>query len=339
MANGVRTRIYNRSGVELAEIDPDFEFVNWRLNNVAMARFVMSMKDSRCTQDNLRPGNLLLVEFENGLPDWGGVIDLPRVRQYGEVSVTAYSADGIWLSRRTPKSRYFTAAPPGTIFQTLIEEEHALWPTKVTIGDIYGGGVGRTIEYHYHQLAKRFKDLARLTGMDFWFEPVLEDGVLSFTAHWTETRGSDRSGTLTLEEGRNIGDVSMKEQGPIYNTIVVAGEGVTWGDRITSETEDAASRDTYGYREYFEMQSGVKLQATLDANAEELLAFYKDPRNVFKIKAVDNDPARFSEYAVGDTLRCVAFLQFSEWAFDGNVRVIAREWTPKGECRLEVSEV
>ena len=126
MADGVRTRIYDRSGGELAEIDPDFEFVNWRLNNVAMTRFGMSMEDSKCTQDNLRPGNLLLVEFENGLPDWGGVIDLPRVRAYGEVSVTAYSADGVWLWRRTPKSRYFTAAAPGTIFQRLIEVNQAI---------------------------------------------------------------------------------------------------------------------------------------------------------------------------------------------------------------------
>lgn len=339
MSNAVRCRTFDQFGAPKAEFKAAIEFANWRLNNIGMTRFVMAMTDDKATQENLRVGNLLLLQFENGLPDWGGIVDAPRVRRYAEVSVTGFSAEAIYLSRRTAKTRAFTATVPGSIYQTLIEEENAIWPTRVTIGSIYGGGIGRTLTYHYHQMAKRFKDLARLTGGDFYFEPVVSNEALSFTANWAAKRGQDLSGTLTLKDGANVSEVNLKEEGPIYNSIVLAGSGASWSDRIISEVSDLDSINLYGYREYFEMQGGVKNQETLDENAAELLAFYKQPRKRFKLKAVNRSPATFAQYGIGDRLRLVAFPRFPEWSFDGTVRVIAREWTPDNVCRLEVTEV
>ena len=65
---------------------------SWLLNDVGQCVFSLSVRDPHCTERNLRYGNLVLVQSA-GLPDWVGVIDPPRGRNYGSVTVTAYSAE------------------------------------------------------------------------------------------------------------------------------------------------------------------------------------------------------------------------------------------------------
>ena len=334
----VQFLIFDSSGSSLVEVEPKIESVAWRLNRAGRVKFSMGYADPKCTRSNLRPGNRVLLRFDNGLPNWGGVLDFPRKRGAGGVACTAYGAEHLLSWRVTAKSRYFDGALPGYIFSTLITEESADWPTGIVSGDIASGGTERYLEYHYHDLLERIEDLQRLTGHDFYIAPNYSGGTLGFRANWYTRRGSDKSGSVYLVEGHNVEGVpSLDEQGPVQNRIILVGEGQTWGDeRATASDQDTASRDLYGYREYSEVQSGVSNTATLENNAAALLEERAYPRERLTLTALDREPATFADYDVGDRVTVEAFLSWPEWAYSGTVRVIGREWRPSGACRLEV---
>ena len=330
--------LFDRNGSLIAEVEPDLQFVNWRLNNVGTAKFSMAWSDPKCTKDNLRPGNRVLIRFDNGLPDWGGVIDFPRQREKGKITVTAYTAERLLDWRVTAKARYYDQAQPGYIFRTRIEEENAEYPTGVEIGNIYLGGTPRTLEDHYHDLLRRMRDLARLTGNDFAVLPEYSGGRVSFRAHWYERRGRDLRDSVWLLDGANVVSVSLDEQGPLANRVIVIGDGTTWGDdRPDAVKENNDSRGEYGYREYAEVQTVVD-SATLEANAAALLEQMAWPRNRVTITVANRPPARFADYDIGDIVKAVLFVDSDEWYFEAPVRIIAREWYPDGICRLEVEE-
>ena len=333
-----RALVFDRFGKMLAEVEPEFEYVNWRLNGMGMCRFWMGWEDDKCTRANLRYGNRLLVRFDNGLPDWGGVIDTPRRVIPGAVRATAYTGERLLDWRVTGKDWTFSGSP-GSIFRALLVEENKEHDTGVALGDIWDGGASRTLEYHFHDLLRRCQDLARLTGHDFGVLPVFSGNVLGFEAHFWEERGQDRRNGVWLLDGANVEWATLDAQGKIAGRVLLAGEGTTWDEtRLDAVAEDAGSLGEYGYREYAEVQSGVSVQGTLDANAEALLADKGDPARVFTLTAVDEKPGRFVDYGIGDVVTASVFVRSSEWYQEVPVRVVAREWRPGDSCRLEVEE-
>ena len=331
MNEAIRALIYNRNGGTLAEIEPQWETVSWRLNNIGLARFSMPYTDAKCTRTNLRPGNRILIQFENGLPDWGGVLDFPRKRSTGGVTISAYTGEKLLDHRRTSKNLEFTAYTPGAIYKTLLETQSDVLP-----GTIVSGGTQRNAAYHYHDLLRRVQELARLSGYDFYVQPQVTAGVLRFYGNWYARRGSDLTSEVLLAEDVNMAVPQLDEQGPLANQIYCIGAGTTWGDeRLVGSDQDADSIELYDLREYAEVQSAAQ-QATLDANAAELVARMAYPRDILKVTAFDRAPGLFSAYDVGDIVKVQAFLQTSEWSYDEEMRVIAREWLPDGTTRLEV---
>lgn len=336
--SAVQVLVFDRNQAFLGQIEPYVVDVSWRLNNVGRAMFVMPYADPKCIRTYLQYGNRVLVRFDNGLPDFGGVLDPPRKRDSTSVMVAAYTAERIFSWRVTAKSRRFTTTAPGTIYQTLIEEENAQRQTGIAIGAIYVGGTARTIDYHYHDFLKRCQDLAKLTGQDFDVSSEYADGAVTFKANWYEVRGADKSGAVFLLEGDNVMDVRLDEQGEIANTVYLAGLGQTWGtSRYIAFSTDETSEADYGFREYAEVQSGVVMSDTLDKNADEVLAIKKDAKKRFTLVVADKAPGLFAEYGVGDRVTLQAFLKGgSDWMFDGTVRIRARQWRADNTCRLEV---
>ena len=339
MAYDCQVLICNQFGVAKAEIHPAIEFVSWRLNNVGRAKMSLPWTDAKCTKDNLQYGNRLVIQWDNGLPDWGGVIDTPRSRSTGVTTFTAYSAECLLDWRVTAKGRYFSAQNPGYIAKTLLSDENAEYTTGITEGTIAEDGTDRTLEYHYHDLLRRFKDLARLSGEDFYVVPTYSSGVLTFALNWYNPRGTDYSDSVWLNAANVDEDrTKLDEQGPIHNRVIVVGEGQTWGDeRLDSISVDATSREKNGYREYSETQS-ASVQTTLDANADAILAEVKDPRNALSIFVTNTAPAIYSAYDVADTVTVDLWNHNAEWWYNAEVRVIAREWYSDDTCRLEVQE-
>jgi hypothetical protein len=337
--SSIRVRIYNKTGAQLAEVQPEIRSVAWRFNAVGRADFTLPKSDPKCIPANLALGNRVYIEFENGLPDWGGVIDVPRKRSSDSVDITAHSGEHILGWRVTGKNVTYTEQVPGYIYRALIQQANVTYPTTIDIGDIETGTATRSEEYHHHGLLKRVKELSRKSGQDFSVTPRLESGVLRFRAHWYLSRGSDKTGAVWLIDGENVTDVRLEEQGRVANRVLQIGAGQTWGDgRLVEEAQDLDSRAAYDYRESAETANQTDT-TTLQASAESILDEMKDPRYKFNAVAVNLKPALFASYDLGDTVTLHAHQQYPDWAYEGTVRVMGREWRPNDTCRLQLEEV
>ncbi len=334
----VQVLVFDRNGYEIAEIEPQIDSVVWRLNQHGLAHVRLPYTDAKCKKDILRSGNRVLFQFSNGLPSFGGVMDLERQRDGSGVKIACYSGEWLLDWRVTGKNRTFASVSPGTIYQGLITE--ANYGGTITLGNIFAGGTARSEEYHHYDLLHQMTKLSSDSGQDFAILPVYTAGRLTFQAHWYERRGADKSDTVWLIEGQNCSEASLAEQGRIANRYYVIGPGSTWGtERAVGQGDDADSVAEHDFRERSEVASGQASQATLTATADERVATVAWPENMISLPKVLNlEPALFSAYDVGDILRAQLFLKSAEWAFDGDVRIVAREWRPDGSCSLEVSE-
>lgn len=336
-----RLLVGNVAGTILAELQPEIAHLSWRLNNVGQCSFKIAANDPKAVQSNLNFGNRILVEFENGLPSWGGVIGTPRTWDNGLIQVDAYSGEKLFEQRITAKTKTFSGVPVGSIYEELINEANGVSATGVVIGNIWPGGSGHSPDYHLKYLLDVFqKNLTeRLSINDFDVVPFIEAGKIKFKANFYDARGSTKTG-IALVEDKNLGPIKLKEQGPIINSWTVAGEGSDWGaSRLTSTQQDTESIGDYGLREGSRVYGDVADQGSLDSQAQTSLDKTKNPFNIYTLTALDKKPARFVDYDYGDTIRLIA----PNYGFGGTdtmVRIRSREFDPAaGSCSLVVQEV
>lgn len=335
-----RIEVADRSGKKLAELTPRLGAISWRLNDIGRATFTIDKSDPKATAENLAYLNRILITFDNGLPNWGGILDPPRRWTEHEIEITAYTGEYLLTLRQTDRGRYFTSVSVGYITQSLLNEANDVWATGLMAGSIWTGGSTHSPEYHFANLFKKIRDslFRRFSTGNFVVTPAETAGEITFSLSVAERLGSEKPGVALLE-GHNVTLAELLEQGPIVNVWAIVGEGTTWGDdRNYAYESDAASMSDYGYREGSEIRADVSEQDTLDAIAESLLAEYKDPHSILTLRAANLAPAAFADYTLGDTIR----VQLPTYGFEGYdhmVRIYAREYDPAlGECNLVVRQ-
>lgn len=339
----LRIVVGDRSGNLLAEVTPDVGPISWRLNDVGRVQLGFARTDLKATQANLAFGNRILIDFDNGLPNWAGVIDTPREwREDKTIVVNAYSGEYILGTRQTDRGRYFSDQTVGVIYKALIEDANNVVDMGIGIGTVWEGGAGHYPEYHYKNLLAIIREslCGALSDYDFDVTGELSNGRIALSANLYERKGFERV-NIVLLEGENISRVKLIEQGEIINAWDIAGAGDGWSEtaRIYSHMEDGGSISAYGYRQGQKIYNDVSYQATLDEHAITALAESKDPHNMLDLEVVDIEPGRFADYGVGDTIR-VMLHSFGFGGYDGLVQVEAREFDPgSGTCRLVVREV
>lgn len=334
--SGMRITIYGATAGALADIRPDLETVEWRLNKPGLAKFKMSYSDTKCTRDILKPGNYVLIEFGNGLPDWAGVIDFPLEQDDLGVIVQAYTGEQLLKWRLSGANWQFQSMAPGAIFESMLDQIHTSYAIGITPNVIYGGGSAYTQAWHYYNLLSRIRELSRLTNEDFYIGHRLTNGRLSFVGNWYQQRGIDKTDTVLLTEGASVLAASLSSQGPVANSVITVGSGSDWSERPIGLAVDIRSIAQYGYREYVEYVSTGD-QETLDTVAHSLLTTMSTPRQMISITVVDRSPAYFRDYDIGDIVATNLFVRGGDdWFFDDPVRVIGRSWAPGEGCDLEV---
>jgi hypothetical protein len=330
--------IYGVSGARIADIRPDIRSVTWRLNKEGRAVFLVPYTDDQCTTWNLRPGNFVLIEFSNGLPDWSGVMDYPLERDANGVTVNAYSGEHLLDWRISGSDWQFHDMTPGAIFSQMITSANAERPTGITIGNVYARAPALSQRWNYYNLLQRVQELARLSYQDFNIDHRIVGGALQFLGNWYQRRGTDKSGRVLLEDGCNVESPHLLEQGPVANVVTLVGNGAEWATRPVGVAIDRDSASVYGYRQYVE-QVATDSQTTLDSMALALLEQMVEPRKSISMTASNTAPARFADYNIGDIVSARLFTRGGrDWAFDAPVRVVARSWMPDGTCDLEVTE-
>lgn len=331
--NGVYVSLLvtDHRGVPIGDLEAELESVAWLLNETSVARLTAAVP--RTAAELLQIGNRLLIEFDNGLPRWAGVIDLPRRWAYGQVRLTAYSGHRLLDWRVTGRDRRFERVAAGGALRGILQEQDA--PAVVLPGSIWLGGPALSLEYHREALLKALEDMSAKAAADFDVTGQMENGRLVFRVHLYERLGVERPNVYFIE-GVNASVESLEEQGPIVNEWFTAGAGAGWGEtgRLYGHARDGVSVGDYGLRQDAAVWSDIDDGATLDARTAVSLAATREMYAALDVSALNLPPGRFADYDIGDGVG-VALFSMPSGGLEARRRVVGREFRPRdGACEV-----
>ncbi len=320
--------IGNLGGYKIAELDVLLDPISWRLNNIGQTKFSIPISNPKATKDILHIGNRILIQFDNGLPNWGGTIELPREWSENKVICTALSAENILGNHITVSNASFAGMGAGAILHRILPDV-----ANIKIGDVVDGIIAPH-EYHWSTVADVIKDL----NVDFDIVPTLENGVIIFTVNLYNSKGLNKP-KIVLIEGQNVQSARLMEQGPLINNFYVAGKGSDWNNRLISSALDLPSIMQYNTRQASAIYVDIDSQAALDVKAQALVDESRQPHNILELVTIDMAPAYFKDYDIGDTVT-VQLYSYGFGGFSGQVHILSREVdTLSGTARLIVQEV
>ena len=337
----IRFLVGDTSGRVLTEINPDVHRVSWRWNGMGSIAFTMALTDPKLIPEYFNEGNRVLLSFDNGLPDWGGVLTGARDWTGSGVTFEAYGAEWVMAQRRAGRSRYFTNAQVGAILTALIQEANVFYPTALQLGRIWQGGQAHSPDYHFKSLFDVAAEslVGNRRAGAFGVTPKLEGGSIVFYVNLYERKGSDMP-NIALVEGQNISAIRYREIDEAVNVWHMAGEGDGWAadSRVFATVINQESVSKHGMREGFELRSGVVQQSTLDETATKRLEETAWPTRVLGLSVTNNAPGRYRDYGVGDAVTCRLY-SYGFNGVNGLFEVRAREFFPDdGVCDLVLLE-
>lgn len=329
------------NGRVLTALRPAVHRASWRENAVGAMTFTLARSDPKLVEEYFTFGNRVLLQFDNGLPDWGGVLTGAREWTGSAVTFEAYSGEWLLVKRRTARSRYFSGATVGAILTALLNEANAVYPTGLRLGDVWGGGQGHSPEYFRKSLFDVLAEslVRNLSAGAFDVTPRLEGGFVNFYVNLYQRKGSDKPG-VALVEGRNVSAARYREMDEVVNVWHMAGDGDGWAadSRVYATVMNSESVARHGMREDAEVRSGVVYQATLDETAANRLAETEWPTRALGLTVDNCSPGRYRDYEVGDAVSCRLF-SYGFHGVDGMFTVRAREFFPdEGTADLVLTE-
>jgi len=336
----VRILLGDRLGRVQAELDEGaISDVVWRLNEAGTATLNIVRTSAAFRQELLDPGARLYVEFDNGLPPWGGVLDLPRTWTPGALKVQVYTIERLLEFQLTSKSRLFIDALVGTIFFYILQEVEKRAKLGLTLGQVWSGGGTYSEGYPSSDAMSVInRSIRELENCDYRFVPYLNKGRIMFRAELHERLGEDKHKHIALIEGANVAAPTLTEQGDIVNRIFVKSAGATEAEQWIIPAIEETSRQQYGLREKIIAPSRLSLVSTGRRYADRAIREYAFPHVFASMDVVDVKPARFVDYDIGD----IVWVSLSSFGFDGYgapMRIVARGFDPgTGKCELVCSE-
>lgn len=314
--------------------------VTWRLNQGGSATLRIKRGSPAFAREILEPGARIYVGFDNGLPAWGGVLDLPRTWSPGMVQIKAYTIERLLEFQMTAKTRSFYGDVAGGIFSQILTEVDQRASIGITLGQkIWLGGGPHFPRYHFRDAMWVINESIRaMETCDYRFVPYLNDGRIMFRAELHELLGNDKRETAALSEGANVAEATLTEQGDVVNRVAVVGSGATWGERSVIWGTEETSRRRFGLREAMIAPADVTQEATLGRYAENAIRESTYPHTLAALAVADVAPARFADYDVGDIVQVVLpSLGFD--GYDAPMRIVARGFDPwSGKCELVCDE-
>ena len=327
--------IGDRFGKVLGEITPYFDTFSTILNGIGRTKMSISRNSVDFRSELLSKGNTIYVEFDNGIPAWGGTLDLPYLWGIGGVDINCYEITQRFKSRVTDKNASFYGRKAGTIFRLVLTREENQSPIGLTMGSIWEGGDEHYPVYHHTSLWDVLDySIRMMERCDFRFVPYIENDHIKFRADFYQIAGDDKTNEVSFTEGNNCGAITIvEERGEIINAHYAIGDGTDWGvDRLVIVTEDTKSIAQHGRRESSAQYSGSSMSSLLTMQGRNVIRLNSQPRVIFRAPVTNNDPGKFVTYDLGDTISC----ELPSYGLDGfydSVRVMGREYNPNtGQC-------
>lgn len=317
------------AGRVLTEIRPDIQRISWRRNSMGALAFTLAATDEKLREEYLYFGNRVLLRFDNGLPDWGGVITGAAEWTGSAVAFEAQSAEWALTKRRTGRNRVFTETRAGSILTALLDEADAFSPTYLLPGDIWFGGPVYSPEYQRKSLYDVLSELTDgLATAAFDVTAALDGGYVRFYVNFYERKGHDKP-HIGLVEGHNVSGIRYRRIDEIVNVWHLSGDGDGWSDdaRVYATAIDRQSAPKHGIREDAETQSGVTQQTAIEEAAQARLEQTAWPTSVLGLTVIDSQPGPFAGYDVGDAVLC-RLPSVGWFGVNGMYEVLGREFFP-----------
>jgi len=338
----MRVLLGDRSGRVHGElVNGNISNISWRLNSTGSSTLKIKVwrDNSLFKKELLSSGSRVYVEFDNGLPAWGGVMDLPRRWTEGELEIRVHTIERILSYIITKKTRGFYGAVVGHIFGEVLREAELREQLGLELGHIWYGGLPHWPRYHFRDAMWIINNsIRKMENCDYHFVPYLDDGRIKFRAELHEFFGADKRDSVLLAEGNNIVKATLVEQGNIVNRVAVVGTGSTWGERDVVYGEEHNSIRKYGLRERMLQPSGVSQIATLRRHADVGLRENAFPHTIVGLEVSDNLPSKFEDYGIGDIIS-INLVNYGFEGFSAPMRILARGYDPgTGSCELVCDE-
>jgi len=340
-----RIRIFDREGFPVAEFRTTVQR-SWAIGEEGRAVFSYpSRKTDIVNEQVLQFGNWLWVQNDT-LPDWVGMIDVPRHWTARTVNVCAYTPERQFALRRGPIEDVLTGSS-GTIFERLLQYVNLEETTVLRAGNIYRGGTQRQETINPTTLDKDLKRIQQRSGEEYQFRPATDvAGRLIVYCDWLDRLGIDSP--VLLHEGRGGGNIEateniMIEDGPIINDTLGYGDGQTWKSKPTTKVIDPTSTGRYGLRQDSKGYSGVTTTQALIENSTSHIAQFKAPARSFEITAL-NVGETFQYINLGNRLKLrfqnIGFYNGTQ-GFETTVRILGMAYDPteKNKVVLVVEEI
>lgn len=332
-------RVANRGGRFIGQLNGNLESVIWRVNDYGRASIVLPATVMEDSPELLDYGNYIHIWFTGGLPQWGGVIDLPLEREPGLLRVSAFSAEHL-LTRIQTHEAVKWSEPAGetaaSILRSILSYKGHADSLLIDINwDDTSDGDAVSAEFRRDIVLEAAKELARSdTQFRFFLQPQgASANKISFDLVTYQGYRRDMTRTVHLVQGVNLTDVQVIEQGPIYNTVTAMPSGSGWDESKVITHEDAESIATYGRRaaplQLVSTDSDdIYAEAALvGQRAESMLAAHKQPRIRFTGTAVNMPPSTYADYRLGDRVT-VHLNDMEGLAGAVAVRIWAMEFSP-----------
>lgn len=289
------------TGRILGEIHPRFTRVSWLLNNYGEAEMVFAADDA-AVDSLITPGRRLILRFDNGLPDWGGVLDVPIDYDGLTVGIRAFEAMYLLKSRVTGRNVTINT-DAGTAAQALLDAANLISPTGITVDfkEYVDGSLN--VDYHYTPIWDALtKDIAPY--IEWVLRPGLGEAGLSFRLIIAPEIGEDRSETVLFLQGVNMQRPQVIEQGPIVNEWVLASSQGDWPEDADNPREVVVGSDQDSAYKYGLRQGVQTISQTSTTNlttlAAQALADSVQPYTALSAVVLNMPPAKFGQYWIGD---------------------------------------
>lgn len=326
----VQLVVGDRLGNVLGQIRfPLVEGVTWEMGEAGSGSFVLAawQVGHYFNAPLLQAGNRVLVECDNGLPAWVGVLTGSQEwREDGTVAFGMMGLAGVFGWRVTGAEQTFN----GTLSDVV--EYAAGLVGGLTMGTVEAGSGEVMVTYNYTRLSDVLRQLLPVGDFMMGITGSLTGGIIGGAVNvWR--RGARVCDTALLVAGHNLGDVAYRvETGDLVNALYLAGEGTGWTEptRAIEMVEDAGSVAAYGLREDALIVDGTNM-VMLRSLGANLLGRLARPRRAVRATAVNRKPGLFGDYGVGDMVRVV----LDGPRVDGYFELLGMEFRPENNtCDL-----
>lgn len=337
-----RVRIFDRQGFQVSEFLASVDR-SWILFGEGRASVNLPTINTKYVNETaLQYGNWIYIQSAD-LPDWVGMIDVPREWQDNAVIVNAFSPERLLRYRRGPLSRTIKGSA-GEIFQYILRLVNKNERTILRPGDIFAGGKTRQETFHPTPLTNNLKRIQERSKNEYSWRAMVEGGKLVIYGDWSKYYGQDyRQVQLILgKEGGNLDSGARNiivEDSPLENDILVYGEGVDWPNRPTARAIDTDSIAAYGLRENGIGGGGANKKDTLKLRAQKYLEGSKEPLLRFNVKVLPVGNI-FSYLGTGNFISVqmegIGFRTGLENGIKCEARILGMSFKPDTERKVEL---